>query len=281
MSRNVYEELIREQEAGRPCAMATIVAFKGSIPAHCNAKMLIREDGSIAGTVGGGPVEAEVILAARDVIAADRPTMLSYQLHDNPRLDTGMVCGGSLDIYVEPIVPKPVVYLFGAGHVGVMVEKAARLAGFDTVVVDDRPEFADAEHFPDTSKILAEPFEAAMAELAPNPRSLVFIATRCHELDGKVLEWALRTPAGYIGMIGSRRKVTTVFTRLQANGVPAEAFERVHAPVGLDIGADTPEEIAISVVAEFVAWRRHAAAAQPIMRSMGALAEPALRKEAS
>ncbi|MDR3493247.1 MAG: XdhC/CoxI family protein [Ancalomicrobiaceae bacterium] len=279
--QNVYAELIREQSAGRSCAMATIVAFKGSIPSHGNAKMLVREDGSIAGTVGGGPVEAEAILAAREAMTADRPTMLSFSLNDNPRLDSGMVCGGSLDIYIEPICPKPAVYLFGAGHVGLMVESVARLAGFDTIVVDDRPEFANAERFPHATKVVAEPFEAAMAGLEVGARALVFIATRCHELDGQVLEWALSTPAGYIGMIGSKRKVTTVFTRLQGKGVAPAAFERVHAPVGLDIGADTPEEIAISVVAEFIAWRRRAEAVRPIMRNMRVLADQAHRKEAS
>ena len=282
MRCNVYEDLVGEQSAGRSCAMATIVAFQGSIPSRGNAKMLVHEDGSIVGTVGGGAVEAEVILAARDVISSDKPTMLSFSLNDNPRLDTGMVCGGSLDIYIEPICPKPAVYLFGAGHVGLMVDRAARLAGFDTVVIDDRPEFANAARFPEAARVIAEPtYAEGFAKLSPNARSLIFIATRCHELDGEVLEWALATPAGYIGMIGSKRKVTTVFTHLQSHGVPPEAFERVHAPVGLDIGADTPEEIAISVVAEFIAWRRRAAAAMPIMRTMRASADQARRKEAS
>ncbi len=278
---DVYEDLIRERNEGRACALATIVAFKGSIPAAEDAKMLVHEDGSIVGTVGGGPAEAEVILAARDVIAKGRPQMISFALHDDPKLDTGMVCGGNLDVYVEPIIPTPTMYLFGAGHVGAVTEKAARAAGWQTVVVDDRPEFANSERFPDAKQVLSASFAASMAALVPNRRSAVFIATRCHELDGDVLRWALGTEAGYIGMIGSKRKVTTVLAKLQGEGFGPDRFDRVHAPVGLDIGAETPEEIAVSVLAEVIAWRRGAEAVRPIMRNMRALADRVPRKEAS
>lgn len=278
---DVYEDLIHERSEGRACALATIVAFKGSIPAAHDAKMVVHEDGSIVGTVGGGPAEAEVILAAREVIARGRPQMVSFSLHDNPALDSGMVCGGSLDVYIEPVIPTPVMYLFGAGHVGLVTARAARSAGWATVVVDDRPEFANAERFPEALEIRAEPFETAMAALAPNTRAAIFIATRCHDLDGRVLKWAVGTEAGYIGMIGSKRKVTTVYARLQSEGVPATAFERVHAPVGLDIAAETPEEIAVSVLAEVIAWRRGAEAVRPIMRNMRALGQAVERKEAS
>lgn len=278
---DVYEDLIRERSEGRACALATIVAVKGSIPSHENAKMVVHEDGSIVGTVGGGPAEAEVIAAAREVIAKGRPSMISFSLHDNPKMDSGMVCGGSLDVYVEPVAPEPVMYLFGAGHVGLVTARAARAAGWRTVIVDDRPEFANAERFPDATEIHAQPFATAMAGLKPNRRAAIFIATRCHELDGEVLRWAVDTEAGYIGMIGSKRKVLTVYAKLQADGVPATAFERVHAPVGLDIAAESPEEIAVSVVAELIAWRRGAESVRPIMRNMQALADRLPRKEAS
>jgi xanthine dehydrogenase accessory factor len=268
---DVYESLIAERAAGRACALATIVNVQGSIPSHASAKMLVREDGSIVGTVGGGAAEAEVILAAREVIREEKPQMVSFALHENPKLDTGMVCGGSLDVFVEPIVPAPILHLFGAGHVGILTEQVARLAGLKTVVVDDRPEFADPARFPEAEAVLSGSFEESMARLAPNRRSMVFIATRCHDIDGRVLEWALGTEAGYIGMIGSRRKVLTVFDRLRAAGVAASAFDRVRAPVGLDIAARTPEEIAVSVVAELVAWRRSAEAVRPLMRSMADL----------
>jgi xanthine dehydrogenase accessory factor len=181
------------------------------------------------------------------------------------------VCGGSLDVFVEAIRPAPVLYVFGAGHVGVVTARAARLAGLDVVVVDDRPEFANADRFPDAQAVHAGDFEQTMATLRPNARALIFIATRCHEMDGRVLRWAIDTPAGYVGMIGSKRKVNVVFKTLVAEGVAADKLGRVHAPVGLDIGAGTPEEIAISVVAEMIAHLRNAEAVRPLMRSMGEL----------
>lgn len=275
---DIYEELIREREDGRPCAIATIVNVVGSIPSYASAKMLVRENGTIVGTVGGGPAEAEVIREAAEVIATGHPKMLSFGLHDNPEMDSGMVCGGSLDVFVEAIRPAPVLYLFGAGHVGVVTARAARLAGLEVVVIDDRAEFACAERFPNVQAIHVGEFEAVMERLSPNRRALIFIATRCHEIDGRVLRWAVGTPAGYVGMIGSKRKVVTVFDRLVAEGLSPEAFARVHAPVGLDIGADTPEEIAISVAAEMVAHVRGAAAVRPLVRTMTAFVDRIARK---
>ena len=265
---DVYEELVRERGEGRSCALATIVNAVGSIPSYETAKMLVREDGTIAGTIGGGVPEAEVIEEAKEVLASGKPKMVSFNLHGNPNLDTGMVCGGNLDVFIEPIVPAPVLYVFGAGHVGVLTARAARLAGLEVEVIDDRPEFATKERFPDARKVHAEDFGLAMTRLRPNSHSLIFIATRCHEIDGFILRWAVDKPASYIGMIGSKRKVITVFKELQAQGVAPEQFERVHAPVGLDIGATTPEEIAIAVAAEMVACIRNAAAARPLMRNM-------------
>ncbi len=265
---DVYEELVRERGEGRSCALATIVNAVGSIPSYATAKMLVREDGSIAGTIGGGVPEAEVIEEAKEVLASGKPKMVSFNLHGNPKLDTGMVCGGNLDVFIEPIVPAPVLYVFGAGHVGVLTARAASLAGLEVEVIDDRPEFATKERFPDARKVHAEDFGLAMTRLRPNSHSLIFIATRCHEIDGFILRWAVDKPASYIGMIGSKRKVITVFNELLAQGVAPEQFDRVHAPVGLDIGATTPEEIAIAVAAEMIACIRNAAAARPLMRNM-------------
>ena len=275
---DVYEELVRERNEGRACALATIVNAVGSIPSYQTAKMLVREDGTIVGTIGGGVPEAEAIEEAKEAIASGKPKMVSFNLHGNPKLDTGMVCGGSLEVFIEPILPAQVAYLFGAGHLGVVMARAARLAGFEVEVIDDRPEFAAQERFPDARKVHAEDFGLAMTRLKPNARSLIFIATRCHELDAFVLRWAVETKASYIGMIGSKRKVITVFKELRGQGVTQEQFDRVHAPVGLDINATTPEEIAIAVVAEMIACVRNAAAARTLMRNMLEVAKvPALR----
>lgn len=263
---DVYEELIRERDAGRACVLATIVNVVGSIPSYNSAKMLVRGDGSIVGTIGGGPAEAEVIQVARQLLKNGKPRMISFHLHERPDMDSGMVCGGSLDVFVEPIRPAPVAYLFGAGHVGMVTARAARLAGFEIEVIDDRAGFVNVERFPGARALHVGPMAEVTAALAPNKQALIFIATRCHEMDGEVLKWAVGTPAGYVGMIGSKRKVLTVFNHLKAEGVAAERLAEVHAPVGLAIGAETPEEIAISVVAEMIAHVRGAAAVPALSR---------------
>jgi xanthine dehydrogenase accessory factor len=275
---DVYEELIRERNEGRACALATIVNAVGSIPSYQTAKMLVREDGSIAGTIGGGAAEAAVIAEAKEVLASGVSRMVTYDLHENPRMDIGMVCGGSLNVYVEAIQPPRVAYLFGAGHVNVLVAKVARLAGFEIEVIDDRAEFACKERFPDARALHTGDFKTALDGLRPNTRALVFIATRGHALDADALRWAVDTPAAYIGMIGSKRKVQFVYNKLKLDGVTEEQFARVNAPVGLDIGSTTPEEIAVAVVAEMIASVRHAAVARPLMRNMREVAEKAARK---
>ncbi|MGA9062918.1 MAG: XdhC/CoxI family protein [Terracidiphilus sp.] len=253
------------QRAGRRGAVATIVNARGSIPSFQSAKMLIRDDGSIAGTIGGGCVEAEVWQAAREVMGSEKPRTLTFDLNQDPKYDTGLVCGGTLEIFIEPVLPMPLLYIFGAGHVAIELFKAARNAGFDCIITDDREAYANAERFPDALRVVAKDFDRAFNEIAPSESSYIVIATRGHRDDMRVLRWAVQTPARYIGMIGSRRKAITVFRELTQEGLKPELFDRVHSPVGLDIGAVSPEEIAISIVAELIAVRRHAGRALPHM----------------
>jgi xanthine dehydrogenase accessory factor len=261
----IYEEVVKLQRAGRRGAIATIVNARGSIPSFKSAKMLVRDDGTIAGTIGGGCVEAEVWQAAREVIATEKTRTLSFDLNQDPKYDTGLVCGGTLDIFIEPVLPTPLLYVFGAGHVSLELYKAARNAGFDVIVVDDRDMYANAERFPEARQIFAEDFERALASLTPSESSYLVIATRGHRDDMRVLRWAVQTPVRYIGMIGSKRKAITVYRELVKDGLKPELFDRVHSPVGLDIGAITPEEIAISIMAELIAVRRHAERTLPHM----------------
>jgi xanthine dehydrogenase accessory factor len=225
--------------------------------------MLIRDDGSIAGTIGGGCVEAEVWQAAREVIAQEKPRTLTFDLNQDPKYDTGLVCGGTLEIFIEPVLPVPLLYIFGAGHVAIELFKAARNAGFDCIVTDDRDAYANPERFPNALQVIARDFDEAVKELAPGESSHIVIATRGHRDDMRVLRWAVQTPAKYIGMVGSKRKAITVFRELTREGLNPELFDRVHSPVGLDIGAVTPEEIAVSIVAELIAVRRRAERALP------------------
>ncbi len=258
---DVYEEIILLRREGRSCALASIINTVGSIPGSSSAKMLVRDDGSIVGTIGGGAGELEVIQVAREVIAKEKPQTLSFNLTQRPGIDAGMVCGGSLDIFIEPIVPSPTLYIFGAGHTGLATYRVARSAGFDVVIVDEREAFANRERFPDAKAIIVAELEVAALQIAPNPASYIVSLTPGHLTDLRVLRWAVGTQARYIGMMGSRRKVTGIYQELQKEGVPAERLADVHAPIGLEIGADNPEEIAISIVAELIACRRNCSAA--------------------
>jgi xanthine dehydrogenase accessory factor len=262
---NIYEEIVQLQRDGRRGAVATIVNSRGSIPSFRSAKMLVRDDGSIAGTIGGGCVEAEVWQAARKVIAQEKPRTLTFDLNQDPKYDTGLICGGTLEIFIEPVLPMPLLYIFGAGHVALELFKAARNAGFDCIVADDRDAYANAERFPSARQVIAGDFDKTVAELVPSPSAHIVICTRGHHDDLRILRWAVQTQAPYIGMVGSKRKAITVFRELTREGLDPALFDRVHSPVGLDIGAVTPEEIAVSIVAELIATRRHAERALPHM----------------
>jgi len=254
---DLYEEIVRLRKEGRRGALATIVNVRGSIPSFKTAKLLVRDDGSIVGTIGGGCVEAEVWQAAREVMESERPRTLTFDLNQDPKYDTGLVCGGTLEIFVEPILPPADLYIFGAGHVAASLYKVARIAQFDVTIVDNREAYANRERFPEAQQIIAEDFDQAAASLAPSESSYIVIVTRGHRDDMRMLRWAVQTPARYVGMIGSKRKTIAIFKELQAEGLPANLFDRVHAPIGLDIGAITPEEIAISIMAELIAKRRN------------------------
>jgi xanthine dehydrogenase accessory factor len=256
MQMDLYDEIVRLRKLGQKCAVATIVQVNGSIPSFESAKILVREDGSFMGTVGGGCVEAEVWNAAREVIETEKPRHLSFSLGQDAAYDEGLICGGQLNIFVEPVIPQPRAFIFGGGHVSKGISKIATLAGFSTSIIDNREAFANAERFPEAEATYAEEYEDVFPKLAVNSSSYIIIVTRGHRDDMRVLRWAVNTPAKYIAMIGSKRKTISVVHELEKEGVPREAFEKVFAPMGLEIGAELPEEIAISVVAEMIAVRR-------------------------
>jgi xanthine dehydrogenase accessory factor len=258
VTMDIYEEIVSLRKAGRRGAVATIINAQGSIPSFRTAKMLVRDDGSMAGTIGGGCVEAEVWQAAREVMEEEKPRTLSFNLNNDPSYNTGLVCGGTLEIFVEPVLPPTELFIFGAGHVALYLYQVAQVAGFEITVVDDRDSYANRERFPQAREVLTGDVEATLAKLRPSRSSFLVIVTRGHHDDMRVLRWAIETPARYVGMIGSKRKVLTVYKELEQEGVRRELLERVHAPIGLDIGAVTPEEIAVAIVAEMIAVRRNA-----------------------
>jgi xanthine dehydrogenase accessory factor len=254
---DIFNEIVRLRRLGQKCALATIVQVRGSIPSFESAKLLVREDGSMLGTIGGGCVEGEVWNVAREVIETEKPRHLHFSLGQDAAYDNGLICGGQLDVFVEPVIPQPTAIIFGAGHISKSLCKVAGLAGFRTVVIDDREQFANRGRFPDADEIFSDEYETIFPKLEVNETTYLIIVTRGHRDDMRVLQWAVRTPARYVAMIGSKRKVISVIKELEKEGIPPSAFERIFAPMGFEIGAVTPEEIAVSVVAEMIAMRRN------------------------
>ena len=258
---DLFEEIVKMRRGGQRGALATIVHTNGSIPSYESSRMLVREDGSMAGTIGGGCVEAEVWAATKEVMQKEAPRKMVFHLNNEASYDNGLICGGTLEVFVEPILPQPIVYLFGGGHVSMAVARAAHAAGFGISVVDDREAFANKERFPMAHEVFTS-YESALERIKPNAASYLVIVTRGHKEDMRVVAWAVRTEARYVGMIGSKRKVMSVYKALENEGYKPEEFERVYAPMGLDIGALSPEEIAVSITAELVAVRRNASNAE-------------------
>lgn len=266
----VLTEALAAQERGTPAAMVTVVKVAGHAPQVVGARMVVHPDGRIVGTIGGGRVEQVVIEQALTVLASGRPELLSYQL----KAELGMCCGGQMDVFVEPLVPRPRVILFGAGHVARPTAALAASCGFDVVVVDERPDWNAEERFPGATRHVV-PHEDFLEGFAFRPSDYVVIATPNHEHDREVLAATAPCAAGYVGMIGSSRKVQKTLLQLRAEGVEKEHLDRVHAPIGLDILAETPEEIAVSIVGELIRHRR-----APISRKKTRGADVAALREA-
>jgi len=350
--QDVFAETLRLLENGEPVALATVVSGKGSLPMSRKAKMLVRANGEIAGTVGGGAVEAEVCREGQRVVASGEGVLRKFVLTETQAGGDGLTCGGTVEIlvealtpgpvcevlreinsvrrrrgsavlgtlvsqgesaagpgkclvqldgtvhgtlgipqvdeavrsvvpgdatvpedlarvvrlqvegqgeaavFVESLCPEPTLYLFGGGHISLAVAQIAAGVGFRIVVVDDRPEFANRDRFPVAQETLVREMDRAFEDLEIDDLSYIVSVTRGHSHDREVIRSAVHTQAAYIGMIGSRRKITALWGDLEADGVPRDLLDRVHAPIGLDIGADTPEEIAVSIVAELIHARR-------------------------
>jgi xanthine dehydrogenase accessory factor len=233
----------------------TIVRAQGSTPQRVGAKMLVFADGRIVGTIGGGCYENDALGKARAAIASGRPALLHYELNDDFAQENGLICGGRMDVHVDPLEPTPHLYIIGAGHVGFHLARAAADAGFRLHVVDDREKFASAERFPGAD-IVVEPIPEWLHRADIPPSSFVVIVTRGHTHDLEAMRALAARDLRYLGLIGSRAKVARIADALLEEGMPPECLDRVHSPIGLNIGAVTPAEIAISILAEIIALRR-------------------------
>ncbi len=250
---DIYEEIVSLKRKGRRFALAQVVRQDGSSPAKPGTKMLVLEE-SVIGTLGGGCLEAEVRDAALAAIREEaEPFTLAVGLTDR---DGGLVCGGHVLVYIEPIMPEPHLLVLGAGHVGRALARAAKFAGFRVTVADDRQEYANDKNIPDADRLIVCPYEEAFTRAGVNEGDFILIATRGHMHDFTALREALRTNARYIGLLGSRRKKAILFKRLLEEGFAGGDTERVSTPAGLPIGSRTPEEIAISIMAQLILERR-------------------------
>ncbi len=240
------------RDAGRRAALVTVVEAKGSTPRKPGARMLVLDDGSLVGTIGGGRVEQAVTEAARRVVESGVPELVRHQL----TAELAMCCGGQMTFFVEPVMRQPPLIVFGLGHVGSAIVYAASQLGFEIVGVDDKPENSAKERLPQASRLLPSYDDADFGELPFGEDACLIIATREHQLDQRLLEYCLPRPWRYLGVIGSERKAAMQRQRLLAKGFDEARVAAVRCPMGLDIGAETPEEIAVSVCAELVAVRR-------------------------
>ena len=255
MNEEVLPAAAAALERGEPAALVTIVRSSGSTPQRTGAKMLVFADGRTVGTIGGGCYENDAVGRARDAIASGRPAIVKYDLNDDFAQESGLICGGQMEVYIDPIAPAPALYVIGAGHVGWHLARVAADAGFRIHVIDDREKFANTERFPAAENIEVDDIGAWLHRAELPSTAYVVIVTRGHTHDFDALRALAARDLRYLGLIGSRAKVARVFDALEAEGMPVECLARVHAPIGLDIGAITPAEIAISILAELIAVR--------------------------
>ena len=254
--KDVLEAALRAEQSGEPAALVTVVATEGSTPQKAGAKMVVYPDGRIVGTIGGGCVEAEMTWRARQAIEARKPQMASYELTAEQAGEDGLVCGGRMQVFIEPIEGTPTLCLFGAGHVAQPLARMAKAAGFRVEVVDDRVKFANRERFPDADLVLVEDFTEAAGHMTIGRNTYAVVVTRGHKGDSEALASVIGRGLRYVGLLGSRPKLVHLVSGLEEKGAAREALGEIRCPVGLEIGARSPEEIAVSILAEMIAIRR-------------------------
>jgi xanthine dehydrogenase accessory factor len=248
----IYTKLRELIEQRQPVALVTVIATTGSTPRETGTKMLVRPDGSIYGTVGGSSVEAKVIAASIKSLREGKCLKISHNLDDEIQHDTGMICGGTMEFFIEPLNAAPLLYIFGAGHVALPLARLASQVGFDYIIIEDRTEFATRERFPEARKILTGNPDELAGQINFSSEDYIAIVSRSHEIDFQVLRRVIVKPFHYLGLIGSKKKRQQIFNRLKEEGISAEQINTIHTPIGLEIGAESPQEIAVSIVAELI-----------------------------
>ncbi len=252
---SLFDSLADLEKQGGSAALCTIVRERGSVPRHAGSKMLVYADGRFAGTVGGGEMESRVIREALAALREGVARIVHYELIDPKSGDPG-VCGGEVDIFVEPIRPLPTLLVIGGGHVGRALVHLGKWLGFRVALSDDRPEFCNPDSVPGADEYLPIPIDQLPSAFKFHSETYIVMPTRGVPLDVDGLPHLLDVPHAYLGVIGSRRRWATAMKQLEGKGLPREKLARVHAPMGLELNAETPEEIAVSILAEIVMLRR-------------------------
>jgi xanthine dehydrogenase accessory factor len=251
----IYQELANIAVSGERAVLATVISSRGSVPRKAGTKMIIKGDGTLVGSIGGGNVEQAVQEKALAVMKSGEPQMMHFDLSGKGE-EAWMICGGQMDVFLEPILPAETLYLFGAGHLSQSTAAVAKMLGLRVVVIDPRPEYNNIDRFPDADSLVVEEYDNAFSKLNVDENSYIVIYTPGHVSDEKCLQFAVGTTAKYVGMIGSKKKVKEIKERLRKKGVSQQQLEEIHAPIGLEINAQTPEEIAVSILAEITKVRR-------------------------
>jgi xanthine dehydrogenase accessory factor len=250
----IYQTILDARREGRPAALATVIRSQGSVPRHETSKMLVFADGQLVGTVGGGELESRTIDSSKEVIENGQARLETYSLA-GPREGAVGVCGGEVEVFIEPLLPPPTVLVLGCGHVGVAVAHLAKWLGFRVAVSDDREELCSPEHIPDADLYLPGEVSAVLSHAPIDGRTFVIAVTRGYPFDVAAVPILLESPTPYIGVIGSRRRWATTVKELKAMGIEDEDLKRIYSPIGLYLGEETPEEIAVSIMAEIIMLR--------------------------
>ena len=253
---SIFHALVELEEKNQAGALCTIIRSKGSTPRHVTSKMLVYPDGRVIGTVGGGEVENRIISEAIRSLEDGAPRLLSYNMANPERGDPG-VCGGQVEIYVEPILPKPVLVVVGVGHVGKAVAHLAKWLNFNVAVSDDRPDFCTPQVVPEADEFYPLPLEDLSDQFTITPWTYIVLTTRGIDVDIRGLPSLINSKAAYIGVIGSKRRWATTKKKLVEAGISKEQLDKVHSPIGIEIYAETPEEIAVSIMAEIIKIHEH------------------------
>lgn len=258
---HLLKELLNAQQAGDSVVLCTVVKSRGSVPRHAGSKMLVYENGTLSGSIGGGEMESRVIEEAKRALEDGQSRLLPYALVNPQKGDPG-VCGGEVEIYIEPYLPPPTVFIVGCGHVGQKTAVLAHWLGYQVVVTDDREALASAEHIPDADVYLPGSIENALEQFKITRNSYIVVVTRNVMIDRQLLPHLVKTNAPFIGVMGSKRRWETTCKLLREDGITEAELARCHSPLGLEINAETPEEIAVSIMSEILMLQRQGSGAR-------------------